>query len=315
MRCAGDGRTGGAWTPLHSKARTTPPNRASAERPQSPPTYWRLGGDNAKRPSTGWSIWSGSTGGGNQGSQGGSQSGLNNPQQHGPGWRTGSAFVVGTSTNAGAQFLGAMNAIRQANDVACTIPMPQPPSGELIDYTKVSVTYSTGGGAPTALTWNASSACGASGGFYYDRDTNPSTILLCPTTCTTVQADATAKLRTPSWMHAAKHRQPAIHGRRALDAAHRRRVSLLARRAVLLKWSGLLLGELQRPGLLRSGHQVASSAARASRLGLGRRCPWVGASRESPPSVAAEAVHLPSTGSADWRAGERLTLNQARRPP
>ena len=107
---------------------------------------------------------------------------------------TGSAFVVGTSTNAGAQFLGAMNAIRQANDVACTIPMPQPPSGEWIDYTKVSVTYSTGGGAPTALTWNASSACGASGGFYYDSDTNPSTILLCPTTCTTVQADATAKL-------------------------------------------------------------------------------------------------------------------------
>ena len=37
-------------------------------------------------------------------------------------------------------------------------------------------------------------ACGAFGGWYYDDEANPSTIILCPATCETVRGDESGKI-------------------------------------------------------------------------------------------------------------------------
>jgi hypothetical protein len=109
---------------------------------------------------------------------------------------TGTTFVVDTAANAGKLFLAAMNTIREANRVGCAMSIPAPPGGRWVDFSQATVTYSAGGGAPTALPWASSAvACPAAGGFYYDNNSAPRSIDLCPSTCSAVQADATAALK------------------------------------------------------------------------------------------------------------------------
>jgi hypothetical protein len=118
---------------------------------------------------------------------------LNQMAQYGG---TGSAFIVDTAANAGKQFVAAMNAIREANKVACSMSIPAPPAGKWIDFSQVTVTYSTPGRAPAPLPWVASGAnCPASGGFYYDNNTSPRAIQLCPSTCALVEADSAAAIQ------------------------------------------------------------------------------------------------------------------------
>jgi hypothetical protein len=109
---------------------------------------------------------------------------------------TGTAFIVDTAANAGKQFVAAMNAIREANKIACRISVPAAPRGYWVDFTKVTVTYSSGGGAPATLPWTSSAAtCPATGGFYYDNNAAPTAIQLCASTCSIVEADSTAALQ------------------------------------------------------------------------------------------------------------------------
>ncbi len=103
---------------------------------------------------------------------------------------TTSAFVVDTNSNVTTQFLAAMNAIR--NSASCTYQIPVPSSG-MANYQQVNVVYTPNGGAAITIPNVASMAmCPANGdGWYYDNPTNPTAILLCTSTCGTVQADAT----------------------------------------------------------------------------------------------------------------------------
>jgi len=103
------------------------------------------------------------------------------------------AFLVDTGMNVNAQFLASMNAIRGA--LACTYKIPLPASGTP-DYSTVNVVFTPTGGVPTTIPNVADKAsCPAGGnGWYYDNPNMPSYIILCDSTCGTVQADATGSL-------------------------------------------------------------------------------------------------------------------------
>ncbi len=104
---------------------------------------------------------------------------------------TGSAFIVDTSGNAEAQFLAAMTAIRAANDLGCQYAIPKAPSGKTLDLTGATVEYTPSGKAERNLKNVASAAaCKTADGWYYGSNK----INLCPTTCTSVSADAGAKI-------------------------------------------------------------------------------------------------------------------------
>ncbi len=106
-------------------------------------------------------------------------------------------FFIGNG-NASADLLAALKAI-QGSQVACTFQMPTMGSmGETIDPNLVNVNYTPGDGSP-AVTFGQvpdKAACTAQkGGWYYDNPSKPTTITLCPTTCTSVQADQNAKIQ------------------------------------------------------------------------------------------------------------------------
>ena len=108
---------------------------------------------------------------------------------------TGQAFLIGNG-NAAQQLLMALKQI-QANAVACSFAMPIPPNPkDEIDLAQVDVNYTpSGGGLKTKFPEVASAAaCTAAGGWYYDNPTKPTTINLCPSSCTKVQIDSGAKV-------------------------------------------------------------------------------------------------------------------------
>jgi hypothetical protein len=105
---------------------------------------------------------------------------------------TDQAFLVDTGQNVDQQFLDAMNAIRGAA-LGCTYLIPPPKPGESVDYNKVNVIYTPGDGTPaqTLGKVNGEANCPPGGdGWYYNDELNPSTILLCESTCSKVAADS-----------------------------------------------------------------------------------------------------------------------------
>ena len=110
---------------------------------------------------------------------------------------TNQGFFVGNG-NASAELLAALKAI-QGSQVACTFQMPTMGTmGETIDPTLVNVNYTPGNGGP-AVTFgqvaNQAACTAQTGGWFYDNPAKPTTITLCPTTCTSVQADQKAKIQ------------------------------------------------------------------------------------------------------------------------
>jgi hypothetical protein len=109
---------------------------------------------------------------------------------------TAQGFFIGNG-NASAELLAALKAI-QGSQVACTFQMPtMSTTGEKIDPTLVNVNYTPGDGS-AAVTFGQvskeSDCTPQKGGWFYDDPVKPTTVTLCPTTCTSVQADAKAKI-------------------------------------------------------------------------------------------------------------------------
>lgn len=96
------------------------------------------------------------------------------------------AFFVAIDDPAAteAAFSQAMDAIRRQS-VRCELVIPPPPAGETFDKDKVNVT-TTSGDTVTALTYDPECA---EGGWHYDDLAAPTQVVLCPSTCATVQAD------------------------------------------------------------------------------------------------------------------------------
>ncbi len=108
------------------------------------------------------------------------------------------AFVINTtSQDLEAQFVAALSAIRGAS-LPCQYEVPLPDAGSA-DYDKINVQYTSGAGMSSGLPYVESSArCGTGGGWYYDADPatggTPSAVIVCPTTCTTLQNDSKGRV-------------------------------------------------------------------------------------------------------------------------
>jgi hypothetical protein len=94
---------------------------------------------------------------------------------------------------SGAPLVEALKQI-QGTAIGCSFAIPTPEAGT-VDKNQVKVEYRPGGtGAAQQLTKVANAGACTGGGWYYDNDTSPTTVNLCPASCTTVQADPSAKL-------------------------------------------------------------------------------------------------------------------------
>jgi hypothetical protein len=82
-------------------------------------------------------------------------------------------------------------AVVSGSQLSCELAVPTPTDGQTLDPMKVNVTYQAGG-AGAAVTLSQvpdAAACTPAGGWYYDNNAAPTTITLCPATCTSVEAD------------------------------------------------------------------------------------------------------------------------------
>lgn len=96
--------------------------------------------------------------------------------------------------SAGANsFLSALEAIRGAA-LSCELLVPTPTQGEL-DPNQVNVELTKGDGSKVSLGRVDDASKCVAGAWYYDDNTNPSKIILCPDTCTDVQADEDAAIK------------------------------------------------------------------------------------------------------------------------
>jgi hypothetical protein len=95
----------------------------------------------------------------------------------------GQAFIVDNTRDVGAQFLSALNEIRELGSCQFLVPS----SGDL-DYGKVNVKYTLGDDEPTLFPYvGDDGGCTSEGGWYYDvadaTAETPKRIILCPHTC------------------------------------------------------------------------------------------------------------------------------------
>jgi hypothetical protein len=76
-----------------------------------------------------------------------------------------------------------------ATRLACEWAIPPAPAGQTLDPSKVNVRYTTPSGATEdILNVPPGESCGPSGGWFYDDPTKPTKILVCPSTCATLQS-------------------------------------------------------------------------------------------------------------------------------
>ncbi len=105
---------------------------------------------------------------------------------------TGTAFIIDTGDPAKttAAFQTAVDHIRGVA-ISCSLDVPKPPDGRTFEKDHVLVSY-TSGATKTDLVYDAD--CTGDGGWHYDDLDKPAHVVLCPSTCTTVQTDSKAAL-------------------------------------------------------------------------------------------------------------------------
>jgi hypothetical protein len=98
---------------------------------------------------------------------------------------TGGVWKSICSSNWNPIFTAVAQSVSVSAQLPCTYELPDPPQGQTLDPDRVNVVFTpTGGSASTIPRVDSAGACGAGGGWYYDSATDPTQILLCPTTCT-----------------------------------------------------------------------------------------------------------------------------------
>lgn len=80
--------------------------------------------------------------------------------------------------------LEALNAIRGDAGVPCQMPLPLPPTGELLAYDKVNLVHASATCSGTVFRYvDSEEDCGDSLSWYYDDPAQPEIIHLCPESC------------------------------------------------------------------------------------------------------------------------------------
>jgi len=88
-------------------------------------------------------------------------------------------------------FMAVAEAVSVGIPLPCTYDIPPPPEGETLDPNGVNFVYTPTGGSPTTIPRvDNAAACGAGDGWYYDDPADPTQIIVCANTCTTLGGDA-----------------------------------------------------------------------------------------------------------------------------
>jgi hypothetical protein len=124
------------------------------------------------------------------GLQGSNEGDLNTIAQAGGG----SAFFLGGGANTQQLLIDTLKSI-SGSLLACEYAMPPGQPGKPVDPTKVNVNFTPGSGPAQEFGKVAGPGQCVPGGWYYDNEANPTKIILCPQTCTTVQADPNGKIQ------------------------------------------------------------------------------------------------------------------------
>jgi hypothetical protein len=102
-----------------------------------------------------------------------------------------SCELIAGCAASGATSVGAMAAS------SCAFPLPTPPAGVVLDVATVNVRYETpsGFGVVLGVVPSAEECANVAGGWYFDDPQSPTTIHLCPATCTAHQAGTVTNVR------------------------------------------------------------------------------------------------------------------------
>jgi hypothetical protein len=103
---------------------------------------------------------------------------------------TGGVFASICSEDWTQVFGSLSDAVIASAPLPCDYAIPPPPTGMSFDRTKVNVKYTPQGADPASVQpygkVKDADACGDEDGWYFDDDTNPTKVMLCPTTCAAV---------------------------------------------------------------------------------------------------------------------------------
>ena len=77
--------------------------------------------------------------------------------------------------------------VEETARIDCAVPIPDPPDGEMIDPTKVNVLLQTEDDTMPFRKVPGEGDCGTFGGWYYDDDSAPTEVILCPASCDMAQ--------------------------------------------------------------------------------------------------------------------------------
>jgi hypothetical protein len=72
--------------------------------------------------------------------------------------------------------------------ISCAVPIPPPPGGRAVDFSRLALVYLPSAAAPVQLTQVTSPTSCHAGAFYLES----ARIVMCPDTCAQVRADTTA---------------------------------------------------------------------------------------------------------------------------
>jgi len=103
---------------------------------------------------------------------------------------TGQAFIVDTAADPAGQFLKAMKDIETSVLLGCQYAVPTPQGGAAFDPSKVNVQFTPNGSTAISLgrVANAGACTPTAGGWHYDNEAAPTQIILCPSSCTAINA-------------------------------------------------------------------------------------------------------------------------------
>ncbi len=97
---------------------------------------------------------------------------------------TSEAYLVQGTSRVATEVLDALAAIRQSASVPCEFSIPEPPDGSELNPSLVNVTYAGSDGVRTLIpSVTARENCSGNGGWFYNDPSNPSSVVLCQSSC------------------------------------------------------------------------------------------------------------------------------------
>ncbi|HXK19722.1 MAG TPA: vWA domain-containing protein, partial [Polyangiaceae bacterium] len=104
------------------------------------------------------------------------------------------AFLVDTTKDAAAQLSAALASIRTTALVGCTYTVPAPPAGQMLDLTKVNVTYTDSAGKVTTVLQDPPGTT-CDNGMGWEYSANNTQIDLCGSLCDSIKANPGGSLQ------------------------------------------------------------------------------------------------------------------------